>query len=258
MTKNNTLGLVFLALLLVQGMFFAGDTSLVRSLDSLFGAVAPSLVVSETNELRRANGVGSLTYSDALQKSAQAKAEDMARERYFAHTSPKGVTPWAWFKKADYAYIYAGENLAVHYDESVEVVRAWMQSKTHRDTMLAGKYTEVGIGVAEGYFEGRNAVFVVEHLGTQLPATATRDTDAVEIYSGGKDARVLAAVDVAPYGAPVGALRFALFGLTTFGGLFYSLRAFIHAYHREHAQHLIYASFILIFTVIVYITTLFL
>ena len=37
----------------------------------------------------------------------------MAKNEYFAHTSPTGITPWYWLSQVDYNFIYAGENLAV-------------------------------------------------------------------------------------------------------------------------------------------------
>lgn len=255
-TKNHTLGLMFLALLTVQGSFLMSSQEPSWFRDTLMGAILPASVVRETNELRKVAHVGMLTESDVLTKSAQLKAEDMAREKYFAHTSPAGVTPWEWFKKADYAYLYAGENLAVHYDESAAVVRAWMDSRTHRETMLGKNYTEIGIGVAEGYFEGRTTTFVVEHFGTRLPTNT--NVNAPKVYSGTKDATLHASALAMPVADDAtGLLAFMLFGLVAFGALFFSFRAFVHAWKHEHAYGLTYAAFLFVFIGGVYIQTLF-
>ena len=90
------------------------------------------------------------------------KARDMAEKGYFAHTSPDGKNPWYWLEQAGYKYQYAGENLAVNFNDSKDVTEAWMQSPTHRANIVKNKYTEVGTGVATGIYEGRKAVFAVQ------------------------------------------------------------------------------------------------
>ena len=129
-------------------------------------AVVSSVLADLVNSDRASNGLFGLTVSDALTRAAQMKADDMALRSYFAHTAPDGTEPWHWFEKAGYSFTYAGENLAVFFSDSAEVERAWMNSPTHRANLLDPHFTEVGIAMANGLYQGRPTVFVVQEFGT--------------------------------------------------------------------------------------------
>ena len=158
-----------LAFLIVSFFAFAAvDGYLLRS--GSLAAVISSVLVDLANGDRSANAVGGLTPSPVLVRVAQAKANDMAAKSYFAHTSPEGKDPWYWFKQEGYAFIYAGENLAVDFSDSAMVESAWMNSPEHRANLLDGRYTEIGIATAQGTFEGHPTTFVVQVFGTPAPA----------------------------------------------------------------------------------------
>jgi hypothetical protein len=111
-----------------------------------------------------------LQRNTVLDTAAKLKAEDMAKNEYFSHFSPTGVSPWHWFDQAGYVYAHAGENLAIHFTDSSEVVEAWMDSPTHRQNIVNSLYTEIGVGTAKGKFDGYDTVYVVQLFGT--PAMA--------------------------------------------------------------------------------------
>jgi len=125
-------------------------------------AVLHSDIVAFTNIERAYNELNSLTENSVLNAAAQAKANDMAAKGYFSHTGPDGQLPWHWFVEAGYDYRYAGENLAVRFSDSREVVNAWMASPTHKANIVKPQYQEIGIGVAEGVYQGVPATFVVQ------------------------------------------------------------------------------------------------
>ena len=118
------------------------------SSDFLVSSVLPSIIVNLTNEERSDESIGSLRRNILLDTAAQLKADDMASNEYFAHYSPEGISPWYWFDQVAYNYVKAGENLAVHFNDSGKVVDAWMDSPTHRANIMNGDYTEIGIGTA--------------------------------------------------------------------------------------------------------------
>lgn len=136
-------------------------------------------ILALTNEARKNAGTQELLESSLLDKAAQAKAEDMLENSYFAHTSPAGVSPWDWFTKAGYAYKAAGENLAVNFSDDKAVVDAWLQSPGHRANLLNKTFTEIGIGIATGPFEGHNATFVVQEFGLPLVASSVKAPEPV-------------------------------------------------------------------------------
>lgn len=136
----------------------------------LFGIIEANALVDETNQARTTDNLGTLTVNSLLTAAAQAKANDMVANDYFAHTSPQGVTPWDWFAKVGYEFSYAGENLAVNFTDSQDVTTAWMNSPEHRANILNGTFTEIGIATAQGTYEGKSAIYVVQEFGT--PASA--------------------------------------------------------------------------------------
>jgi len=142
------------------------------NIDWLISAVLPAVVVEETNDERADGAIGPLVRNTTLDRAAQLKAEHMAEMGYFAHYAPDGTSPWHWFRSVNYPFVHAGENLAVHFNDSQEVVDAWMDSPTHRANIMNGNYTEIGIGVAEGRFEGHATVFVVQLFGTPAATAA--------------------------------------------------------------------------------------
>lgn len=125
-------------------------------------AVLPAVLADLTNAERQEQNLKTLTVSPILNQAAQMKATDMATKGYFAHTSPEGKTPWYWLEQAGYKYQYAGENLAINFSDSKDVTNAWMKSFTHRANIVKGNYTEIGTGIANGIYEGRETVFVAQ------------------------------------------------------------------------------------------------
>lgn len=182
--RHESVLLVLLFIIIVEAAFLA-QVFIVFDKTNFLASVLPGVLTTMTNEERAQNGAGPLTQNDLLTKAAQLKATDMATNGYFAHTSPEGKTPWYWFDQVGYKYSMAGENLAVNFFESRDVAEAWMESPTHRANIVKKNYTEIGIGVATGSYEGRNTVFVAQLFGTPItkiapvvtvPATTIKNT----------------------------------------------------------------------------------
>jgi hypothetical protein len=125
------------------------------------------------NSSRIDNQTPALKENMLLAAAAKLKAEDMAKRGYFAHNSPDGITPWYWLDKVGYTYSYAGENLAINFFDSQDVNNAWMNSPSHRANILSNKYSEMGIGIASGAYQGRETTFIVEFFGRPQVAKAT-------------------------------------------------------------------------------------
>ena len=149
---------------------------LASSLDGLLirggqgAAVVTAILIELANTDRGMNHVTPLTVDPVLTAVAQAKANDMAAKGYFAHTSPDGHDPWYWFTLEGYSFTYAGENLAVDFSDSATVEEAWMNSPEHRANLLNPHYTQVGIAIAAGTYEGHPTTFVVQEFGTPAPS----------------------------------------------------------------------------------------
>ncbi len=152
-----------------------------QSSDWLVGAVLPAVVVDLTNSERVQNQNVPLVRSATLDAAAKLKAEHMAKNEYFAHFSPDGVSPWHWFDEVGYTYAHAGENLAIHFTDSAEVVEAWMDSPAHRENIVNGLYTEIGVGTYKGKYEGYDTVYVVQLFGTPAIPAAVPKPVAINI-----------------------------------------------------------------------------
>lgn len=149
----------------------------------LVGTVLPAVVVDLTNDERADNNAAPLRRSATLDAAAKLKAQHMAQNEYFAHYAPDGTTPWHWFDEAGYVYAHAGENLAIHFTDSAEVVEAWMNSPTHRKNIVDQKFSEIGVGTARGEYEGYKTVYVVQLFGTPAvpPAVQTSVAQATPV-----------------------------------------------------------------------------
>ncbi|CAN5647984.1 hypothetical protein BH10CHL1_BH10CHL1_30500 [soil metagenome] len=102
-----------------------------------------------------------VTRDDILSSVARARAEDMATQNYFSHTSPDGHGPNYWVIQAGYAlpsyYVADGNNIesiGLNYSTADEVWDAWKHSAGHRVHVLAEEdfyvtQTDYGIGYAE-------------------------------------------------------------------------------------------------------------
>lgn len=173
--------LFFLTMVLTAEGVFVGSTLLKQSGIEFLAAVVPGEVIAFTNVERIGEGLSLTAEHALLSKAAQAKAEDMAKNGYFAHVGPDGKEPWAWIGEAGYLYRYAGENLAVRFVESKDVVEAWMASPSHRANIVKPMYTDIGVGVAEGLYEGRPATFVVQYFGAPREAIVASAAPAVPV-----------------------------------------------------------------------------
>lgn len=165
----------FLAVLVI---LFASSriSSYIVTKTSLLGNVYSSVLVDLTNQDRKDNNVKPLVVNSVLEQAAKLKVQDMVSKNYFAHTSPEGLTPWHWFSVAGYTFVYAGENLAVGFDESFDVNQGWLNSPLHKKNIIDAHFTEIGIATMEGKRNGRDTTYVVQLFGQPRaikPATIT-------------------------------------------------------------------------------------
>lgn len=207
--RGSLSAVVAIALLAGSARFVA---PLLWGPDSFLASILPAAIVAFTNEERADLAEPELAVNPLLEEAARLKAEDMAARGYFAHQSPEGWAPWHWLEVAGYGYVRAGENLAVNFDDSDDVVDAWMGSPTHRANIVKGAYTEIGVGMARGRYDGKNAIYVAQFFGTPqagfdaatviaaMPG-ATTSTSSVAATGSGDEVSVAPAAPSAVAGA---------------------------------------------------------
>lgn len=160
---------VLLLLLFVELFTFLIPTLTYINNKGGMAVVLPAILADLTNEERQSQKLGTLAVNDTLNKAAEMKASDMATNGYFAHTSPDGKTPWHWLEAAGYDYQYAGENLAINFTDSRDVIDSWIASPTHKANIVKGNYTEMGTGIARGIYEGKETIFVAQVYASPIP-----------------------------------------------------------------------------------------
>lgn len=164
--RRTAVASLVLAVVVLEGAYLF-DTQVAQNRQGFLASVLPAALLDLTNADRTANGVAPLKEDPSLDRAAQLKANDMAAKGYFAHVSPDGKTPWYWLDQVGYQYTYAGENLAINFNDSSAVETAWMNSPTHRANIVKPQYTRVGYAVAEGMYQGKETTFVVQEFATQ-------------------------------------------------------------------------------------------
>jgi hypothetical protein len=111
-------------------------------------------VIEMTNAYRRENKLGQVKASPALTKTARAYAAYLAKNNAFSHTADqRDVGDRA--TSSGYQWCSIGENLAMNLDSrgfetralARQTVEGWIKSPAHKENLLGGHYTEVGVGV---------------------------------------------------------------------------------------------------------------
>lgn len=104
-------------------------------------------IFEKVNQARKTAGLPALTFDETLTQAATAKARDMVTAGYFNHVSPAGRLPWDFISSQDYAFMAAGENLAINFSDADSVIQAWLASDTHRNNILNPIFTHTGITI---------------------------------------------------------------------------------------------------------------
>ncbi|MFA6428275.1 MAG: CAP domain-containing protein [Candidatus Buchananbacteria bacterium] len=142
--------------------------------------ISATEILHLTNLARQEQNLPSLKVNAQLTSAAYNKAADILSKGYFSHTSPEGKRFSDFIKETGYNYFLAGENLAINFIDSQEVVAAWKKSPTHYANLVNPAYQEIGLAVVEGIFDKQPTIVVVQEFGTQTTAgTSTINPQAL-------------------------------------------------------------------------------
>ena len=152
------------------GALVVADNFITNSIDRI--KLSNKDVIDITNRYRKENGnLTLLKENSKLDFSAEKKLQDMFAKQYFEHISPSGVGVGDLGNQVSYEYIIIGENLALgNFKDKKSLVDAWMASPGHRANILNKKYTEIGVSVGRGTYNGKSVWMAVQHFG--LPKSA--------------------------------------------------------------------------------------
>lgn len=116
---------------------------------ALAEAITEDSILQEINIQRQYLELKPLTVNSVLYHVADLRAQDMFINNYFSHKSPAGLMPWDIATMENYDYSILGENLALDYYDTDQVINDWMASPDHRNNILNPQYTETGIKVMQ-------------------------------------------------------------------------------------------------------------
>jgi len=163
----------------IKNVYVSGPLKVINNLISNNSEIKLSKenIINITNQNRKENGdLSALAENSKLDFSAEKKVQDMFTKQYFEHTSPDGIGVGDLGTQVGYDYIIIGENLALgNFKDDKALVDAWMASPGHRANILNKRYTEIGVAVAKGQYEGKEVWIAVQHFG--LPKSACPSID---------------------------------------------------------------------------------
>ncbi len=112
-------------------------------------------IVNQQRQLRKLPQLRRHPTLDAL---AQAHANDMVREQFFAHTSPQQGSFTERFQTLGWRVRAAHENIVVAFSPK-EAYQYWYQSPSHRSNLIAKRLKLTGVGAA---IDSTGAIFFVQ------------------------------------------------------------------------------------------------
>src|SRR5687768_9465592 len=111
-------------------------------------------VIALMNEYRVEQNLPPLRQDPRLAQAARDRVRHMEELAYWSHQAPDGMSPFVWLAARDYPYWTAGENLASGFETARLLVESWMESRGHRENILADKFEDCGIAIIDGATTG--------------------------------------------------------------------------------------------------------
>lgn len=123
-------------------------------------------IIVAVNLQRKIHNLQPLIFNEKLAQASNQKATDLSKNSYFSHTNPLNNKKWSDFiTESSYDYLVAGENLANGFYDANSMVKAWMESPSHRENILNSDVDETAIGISAGNLNETPTIFVVQLFG---------------------------------------------------------------------------------------------
>lgn len=100
------------------------------------------------NARRLAAGCPKLKWDDRIAAIARDHSRDMVSRNFFNHINPDGKDSFERLKESKLFFSAAAENIALGPRTGKGVYDIWLRSPSHRENMLACRFTRHGVGRA--------------------------------------------------------------------------------------------------------------
>ena len=127
-------------------------------------------VLELTNQERAKESLAPLTMDTTMLEAAMQRAAETLV--YWSHTRPDGT---ASFTALPFGNSISGENIAVGQENAAIVVDGWMNSEGHRENIMNGSFTTIGVGC---FYQG-NLKYWVQVFGDKPAVPAAQLPNAV-------------------------------------------------------------------------------
>jgi len=132
-------------------------------------------IINLTNQERQTAGLNTLTSNQLLTQAATLKGQAILESQNFSHNIDNKKFS-SWVRDVGYNYSYVGENLAIDFTASEDIMRAWENSPLHKKNLLSPYYQEIGVAAVDGKFQGQDTTIVVQIFGAPTLASAQPST----------------------------------------------------------------------------------
>jgi uncharacterized protein YkwD len=141
--------------------------------------------------LRASRGLPALKRDEALDATAEAHSQEMARLRTFAHVLPTDGTPADRLRARGYPYRSVGENIGLSSDVGT-AHEAIVGSPAHLSNLLDPRHRRLGLGSASGLTaDGADGVYLTELLAAPVTGGADPVGEVARFVAGEREKRGL-------------------------------------------------------------------
>lgn len=109
-------------------------------------------ILDLTNVIRTRHQLSLLEWDQQTAEVAYGHSEDMQKNEYFSHDSPKFGALGDRLQRGEVAFQLAGENIAAQHTDGIAAVQGWLNSEGHRENLLNEEFTNLGVGVRDKYY----------------------------------------------------------------------------------------------------------
>ena len=104
--------------------------------------------VKKINAIRKSKGLRAVKVDPALMTAALVHAKDLARIDDVSHYGTDGSSPVDRVSRAGYSGVMTGENVSAGQRDLDEVLEGWLNSRSHRKTLLMREARHMGVALA--------------------------------------------------------------------------------------------------------------
>ena len=134
-------------------------------------------MLDQVNAQRKKRNLKPLKLYSEISKTSLIKAKDLKKTGSFSHYSMNLGYFNNQFDKAGLIYASGGENIAMGFSTVSGVMKAWMNSKLHRENILDPDYTHLGVGHYGRYWVQQFAQYPKKAVSLTCPYCAESFTE---------------------------------------------------------------------------------